>query len=223
MNDDARWFLAYDGERRGPFTEGQVRSMAEAGAVHAETLAWRKGFEGWKPVRDTELDALLPLAAHVPPVPVRRPSAARSRASVAPAADGRPNGDLSPWGYFVRCLRERFVDFGGRSRRKEYWSFVLFAFLFGIAALIAIGVLLEDEMEGLALLILAAYPIGFVLPGLAVTVRRLHDVGFTGWFLLLYLVPFGQLVLLIFMLLPSQPKENGYGPVPAGVTLTERA
>jgi len=212
MNDEATWFLAYDGERKGPFTEAQIRSMAEAGAVHAETLAWRKGFDGWVPVRDTELDALLPLAAHVPPVP------GAASPDGAPRNGGAADPDLSLWGYFARCIRERYVDFGGRSRRKEYWSFVLFAFLFGVASLIAIVVLLEDDTEGLALLILAAYPIAIVLPGLAVSVRRLHDIGFSGWFLLLYLIPFGQFVLLIFMLLPSQTEANSFGPVPAGIT-----
>ncbi|MDP3125664.1 MAG: DUF805 domain-containing protein, partial [Thiobacillus sp.] len=62
------------------------------------------------------------------------------------------------------------------------------------------------------------YSLAILIPSLAVTVRRLHDTGRTGWWLLIGLIPLiGAIVLLVFMLLDSQPGDNEYGASPKGV------
>ena len=104
------------------------------------------------------------------------------------------------------CLTQYF-GFSGRARRSEYWYFALFGFLvYLVAALVdvAIGTSVFTILVAL----------GLVLPGLAVTVRRLHDTDRTGWWLLIGLVPFGGIVTLVFCCLDSQPVPNRYGPSP---------
>ena len=107
----------------------------------------------------------------------------------------------------VRSGFEHYVKFDGRASRPAYWWWVLFAVLVSIAAniidfaLIGPGVI--SGLVGLALL----------LPNLSVSIRRLHDTGRTGWWILIGLLPLiGWIVLLIFYLQASDPAENQYGP-----------
>lgn len=107
-------------------------------------------------------------------------------------------------------VMKKYVEFTGRARRKEYWMF----FLINILIAMAIGVL--DAILGLGLLG-GIYALAVLLPSLAVTVRRLHDTGRTGWWILIGLVPLiGFIVILVFMVLDSQPGDNAYGPNPKG-------
>lgn len=98
--------------------------------------------------------------------------------------------------------------FEGRARRTEYWMFTLFN--------VIISVVLSVIDSSLNLGFLGViYSLAVLLPGLAVSVRRLHDTGRSGWWLLIGLVPFiGAIVLLVFMLIDSEPRENQYGPNP---------
>ena len=126
--------------------------------------------------------------------------------------------ELSAFDYFKRCITERYTDFSGRSRRSEYWYFVLFQivvlipfYLIGIAGAAAESTLLS--VIGFGVYGLAA--LALILPGLAVAVRRLHDTGRSGWFYLLVLIPLiGSIVLLVFMVQDSQPGANKWGPNP---------
>ena len=118
----------------------------------------------------------------------------------------------------LSVLRQ-YAVFKGRARRKEYWFFILFNL---IASLLLTVV---DFMTGslnaeLGMGLLSGlYALAVLIPSLAVTVRRLHDTGRTGWWLLIGLIPLiGAIVLLVFMLLDSQPGENQYGANPKGVT-----
>jgi uncharacterized membrane protein YhaH (DUF805 family) len=109
---------------------------------------------------------------------------------------------------------QRAADFSGRSRRKEYWMFQLFNVLFVILIL------------GLALLAGGSAPlklgtdcclvycfVAFV-PNLAVTVRRLHDIGRSGYWYFISFIPLGGIVVLVFTVLDSDPDRNEYGPNP---------
>lgn len=122
----------------------------------------------------------------------------------------------SPVDIWKSVVTDKYAEFNGRARRAEYWWFVLgnAVILFGIG--IVWGVL-RSVSGSLAIVGVLAY-VGFVLamivPGLAVAVRRLHDTNKSGWWLLIGLIPFGGLVLLVFMLLDGDRTENGYGPSP---------
>jgi uncharacterized membrane protein YhaH (DUF805 family) len=105
---------------------------------------------------------------------------------------------------------KKYADFSGRARRKEFWMFALINFI------IAIVLSVVDSMIGMPVLGLI-YSLGVLLPGLAVGARRLHDIGKSGWWLLIGLVPFiGIIVLIIFFVMDSNPGDNQYGPNPKG-------
>lgn len=121
--------------------------------------------------------------------------------------------------WYLGVLKQ-YAVFKGRARRKEYWFFILFNL---IASLVLTGVdfmtgSLDAEL-GMGLLS-GLYSLAVLIPSLAVTVRRLHDTGRTGWWLLIGLIPLiGAIVLLVFMLLDSQPGDNEYGAHPKGATV----
>lgn len=100
---------------------------------------------------------------------------------------------------FVTCMK-KYADFSGRATRSEYWWFVLCEILIlGTASLIS------ETLTGVAALFL-------VLPAVAAGARRLHDIGRSGWWLLVGLVPLiGGLFLLYWTVLPSQPGANAFG------------
>jgi len=109
--------------------------------------------------------------------------------------------------WYLKALTN-YVGFGGRARRREYWMFALFNLI------IAFGLAFVDVVAGTGVLSLL-YGLGVFLPSLAVSVRRLHDVSKSGWWLLICLIPLiGALVLLYFAVSDGSPGENSYGPSP---------
>jgi uncharacterized membrane protein YhaH (DUF805 family) len=129
--------------------------------------------------------------------------------SPAPTASyaGAPAGQLSITDA-VRSVLTQYATFSGRARRSEYWWFFLAYFIASVVASIIDGIL------GVTVLgvILA---LGLLIPSLAVGVRRLHDIGKSGWWLLIGLIPLvGAIVLLVFACQDSQPGTNQWGPSP---------
>ena len=111
--------------------------------------------------------------------------------------------------WYLMALK-KYADFKGRSQRKEYWMFTLFNLL-AFFVLSVVGSVLGDHAE----LLTGIYSLGVLLPSVAVTVRRLHDIGRSGWWALLMVVPVvGALILVVFALQDSQPEANEYGPNP---------
>jgi len=116
--------------------------------------------------------------------------------------------------YFLKVLKQ-YADFNGRARRKEYWTFALFNVLFSVVAVIL------DNLSGLAMdglgygPIYGLYILAVLVPALAVAVRRLHDVGKSGWMLLIALIPLiGAIWLLVLLFTDSTPGVNEFGPNP---------
>ena len=110
--------------------------------------------------------------------------------------------------------------FNGRARRKEYWMYTLFNMIFAVIAFILdsiLGIGIEGIGYGPLYLI---YSLVVFIPGLAVLVRRLHDVGKSGWMFFIVLIPLiGAIWLLVLMLTESNPGENKYGPNPEESTV----
>jgi uncharacterized membrane protein YhaH (DUF805 family) len=111
------------------------------------------------------------------------------------------------------CLTQKYADFTGRARRSEYWWFFLFNVLVGAVASVIDSILGTRYGSGTGL-VQALVQLALLIPGIAVGVRRLHDTGRSGWWLLIGLVPIvGWIVLLVFFLQDSQA-ENQYGESP---------
>lgn len=107
--------------------------------------------------------------------------------------------------WFIKCLKQ-YADFRGRARRKEYWMFTLINGILGFV----IGLL------GLSILSWI-YSIAVFIPSLAVCVRRIHDIGKSAWWILLFLIPvIGWIWLIILFVQDSQPGENQWGENPKG-------
>ncbi len=110
--------------------------------------------------------------------------------------------------WYLEVLK-KYADFSGRARRTEYWMFALFNFIFLMVAL------LLDVLLGTIAVFYALYALAMLIPSLAVGVRRLHDVGKSGWMLLIAFIPIiGGIWLLVLYLTDSQLGTNKWGPNP---------
>lgn len=116
--------------------------------------------------------------------------------------------------WYLKVLKQ-YANFKGRARRKEYWMFALFNFIFALAAM------LLDNLFGITLgeipygPIYMLYGLAVFIPGLAVLVRRLHDAGKSGWWFLIALIPIiGSIWLLILLIKDSEAGSNKWGPNP---------
>jgi len=125
--------------------------------------------------------------------------------------------------YFLDTVKSRYAKFDGRATRSEYWYFALFTFLitFMLALVDAfvinpmLGMTPEQAAEGGILQMVIS--LALLIPSIAVAIRRLHDIGKSGWWLLLSLIPIlGWLVLLYFYVTDSQSGDNEYGANPKG-------
>lgn len=117
--------------------------------------------------------------------------------------------------WFLKVIRE-YANFEGRARRKEYWMFRLFSILLGLAVLM-LDSLIMREYNFYVPVTTCIFILGLIIPTIAVTVRRLHDTGNSGWMYLVSLIPFiGGIWLLVLTILDSTYGENQYGPNPKG-------
>ena len=190
------WYYAIEGTSNGPVSEAEFEQLVAAGTVRSDTLVWQEGMEDWLPyARAQGSQAAAPVASHGPVNDGYDP--ARSDANT-----------------FMGALKDgfaRFVDFKTRSTRSQYWWFALWSFIISAVTGIldaTLGMGDSGPISMLASLVL-------FLPSIAVAIRRLHDIGRTGWWMLLLFVPIiGWIVLLVFYCLKSEPAPNKWGPEP---------
>lgn len=130
--------------------------------------------------------------------------------SACPAVpNGFPVVDLGGFRmhWYLDVLKQ-YAVFGGRARRTEYWMFALVNLVVSIVLLFVGRAIGFDYLQ-------SVYALAVLLPTLGVSVRRLHDTGRSGWWLLIGLVPvIGAIVLLVFFCIEGQPSENQYGANP---------
>ncbi len=137
---------------------------------------------------------------------------------------------------------KNYANFSGRSRRSEYWMAAVANYLIALIASIVFGAMIISEIEGIIdvlefkdafnipikfsdfgslgvfAVIMLIYALIIFIPALSLQVRRLHDTGKSGWFLLISFVPMiGGILLFVFMVLDSTPGANKYGPNPKGI------
>ena len=122
------------------------------------------------------------------------------------------------WYLWYPEVLKKYAVFSGRAHRKEYWFF----FLVNVLIALALGVI--DGLIGISgdanqSVLVSLYWLAVLVPSIAVGVRRLHDTGRSGWWMLLGLVPIVGLVLLVFLALDGERGPNAYGPDPKGQSL----
>ena len=116
--------------------------------------------------------------------------------------------------WYLEVLK-KYAIFTGRARRKEYWLFFLFSLIISIVLMVLDVMIGTFSREGGVGLLSSIYSLAVLIPGIAVSVRRLHDTDRSGWWLLLGLVPcIGGVVLFVFMVLDSTPGANRFGANP---------
>lgn len=184
---DYNYFVMRNNVQEGPYSQKEILEMA----LPANTLVWREGMSDWKKIFQ---------------VPELKPG-------ITPPVFNQEE-KLSAWDYYLKCLKN-YANFNGRARRKEYWSFFLFNFLVSfVLQLLMIFAEFEylDGLYILAYILLLIFGLGVILPGIAVTVRRLHDIGKGGEWIFLGLVPIvGGIVLFIWFLKEGEPTQNRFG------------
>jgi len=117
------------------------------------------------------------------------------------------------FGEAIQSGFQNYVNFSGRSQRSAYWYWVLFAVLAGVAGAIVDGILFGYKPEGINA-VQAIVGLALLLPGIAVAVRRLHDLDRTGWWFLLVLTGIGAILLIVWFCWKGTEGPNRFGPDP---------
>ena len=126
--------------------------------------------------------------------------------------------------WYLKVMRDNYSNFEGRARRKEYWMYnLIFTVLFIALMTIMFSALSFSDETGietgpgvyLTVLLFFVFLVAHFIPLLALTVRRLHDTGKSGWWYLIVFIPYlGNFVIFIFTLIGGDEGDNKYGPNP---------
>ena len=117
----------------------------------------------------------------------------------------------------VNTCFQKYVEFNGRATRSEYWYFVLFLLGIGLVLAVVDGTVYGFGEHG-SQPFSSVFSLVTFLPSLAVAVRRLHDIGRSGWWILIALIPLvGAVVLIVWMATESDRGANEFGPDPKAV------
>ena len=108
----------------------------------------------------------------------------------------------------IRAGFRNYFNFNARATRSEYWWWILFFWIW--VSFIFVG---YSVVDSLGTVLLFGF-LGILIPTLSITIRRLHDSGRSGWWLLIFFVPFGRIVLLVFLCLGSNYGSNRFGQNP---------
>lgn len=122
---------------------------------------------------------------------------------------------------FLDVVKNRYMKFDGRARRKEYWNFMLAVFLINIAFTILTVVFgfIAETLASIVSIISMLVSLGLLLPNIAVTVRRLHDTDKEWYFIFIVLIPLvGIFVLLYWLAQAGTVGPNKFGPDPKDLT-----
>jgi uncharacterized membrane protein YhaH (DUF805 family) len=111
--------------------------------------------------------------------------------------------------WFLDPITNHYADFSGRATRQQYWMYILYSLLLGIA----LGIFGLDMIAGLLSLAL-------LIPNIAIGARRLHDIGKSGWWQLIAFIPFvGVIILIVWFATRGEAEANRFGPGAGGVSV----
>jgi len=190
------WYYAVDGASVGPVSEEEFKQLIASGTIHSTTLVWQEGMADWVPFGHEDGPVG---STTTPPLTT---------------AGGGQDPSRADANTFMGALKDgfsRYVDFGTRSTRSQFWWWTLWSVLIGLGASIIdamIGFGDAGPVNGLSSL-------AMLLPSLAVSIRRLHDIGRTGWWYLFVFLPvIGWILLLVFFCTKTDENPNKWGPAP---------
>ena len=233
-----KYYLAVNGQPVGPY---EPQELLQQGLT-ANSQVWNETMTGWQPAGQVpELAALLTqnVASQMPSQPnqpfpaqqqYQQPQYGGAHVQQGAPNISQPTGVRPQLGFMEAvktCVVEKYCDFNGRARRSEYWWYVLgYQILSWVVngiffATIRYEDLINDPMSlytSPGMIVMSIIGLALLLPSLGVSVRRLHDTGRSGLWLLLMLIPCVNLVfailLIVWMCQDSQPMTNEYGPSP---------
>ncbi len=226
-----QFYVFIENQTYGPYSADQMGQFTREGRVNAASQVQATGSTTW--TRAADQPDLAGFFGGGPPGPPRAAPPAWPPSSQPGVIMG---GGLAPppmgFGQAVNIvLKQKYVDFDGRARRAEYWWFLLFTWLVFLAVGLLMGVAaaLSGGSGPNALVyvfgaLFVVILLGMVLPGLGVTVRRMHDHGWSGWWYLLFLVIcaiplvgfLASIAFIVFMAMRGNVGPNKYGPDPLG-------
>ena len=220
------WFIHIPPETHGPYGLEQLRALVRDGRVNSQTLTAAVGADSWGKAGDqpglrTLFDAMSP--PHPAP-PAYAPAQQGEALAIPTDAPGRPMG----FGEAVDiCLKQKYATFQGRARRAEFWWFTLaFVLVMAVVSAVAGGVTAATQSGDGSVSVIAIIVgalggvvlLGLIVPAISVTVRRLHDLGFSGWWYLGPIIPivggFIAIYLYIKYMMRGDIGPNAYGPDP---------
>jgi uncharacterized membrane protein YhaH (DUF805 family) len=225
-----------DGARnqQGPVAVAEITRLVRNGTIRRDTLVWYAGMPDWRPASQVSEFASLFMQPPAAPRPASPPAFAAGPAMQRTASNvgsylGQAQQVLSPqfdsgkgmgFGAAVTTCFRKYVHFTGRARRPEYWYWILFQFLvlIGLSIVDAVIIATVGRFAVFATLGMLA----LLLPSIAVGVRRLHDQDYSGFLILIGLIPLiGWVIILVLMCLPGTPGPNRFGPNPTDVVAAE--
>jgi uncharacterized membrane protein YhaH (DUF805 family) len=133
---------------------------------------------------------------------------------------GRPAQMMGFVDAVKNALQNNYVNFSGRASRSEYWWFYLFTIIASVGFLIPLMILaaISDTVAIVGFVIYMLVIMGLFLPSIGIQVRRLHDLGKSGWWYFIILIPcVGVILYIVWMVTDGEPHDNAYGPVPTNV------
>ncbi|MAS05833.1 MAG: hypothetical protein CL534_14290 [Ahrensia sp.] len=221
MMDEKIWYYAVDGEQKGPIDVAELNLLIAVSTIGPYTLVWREGMADWQPAAAALPDSEIPEGWERPATPPPPPPAREEHqppSAAAPAREGAPT--YEEWmatdhpTEFMDCVKtcfNKYAHFRGRARRPEYWYFVLFNFLVGIALNVVDGMVFGWAND--VAVFNPLYSLAVLVPSIAVGARRLHDTGRSGWWQLIWFIPIvGWIILIIWLASRGESRQNQYGP-----------
>ena len=193
----AEWYYANNGVEQGPITREDFAALVRSGTVGPDTLVWTNTLSQWEPAH-----------LHVDGLASPRPAIPTAGADAYPAT-GRDYQRQSGLGDAFRQFFNRYLQFGGRSNRGEFWFWQLDTILISLALGFVDGLLFGVNSAGI---LSGLWGLAVFIPTLSLTARRLHDIDKSGWWQLLMFLPIiGWIILLVWVCRRPDPAPNRFG------------
>ncbi len=207
MKNDCFLYLDDNKAQVGPFTWAQLNQKLKAGEITLTTPIARQGDTTW-----TDLSVYIEKLQAETQSPASAPAFATP---TAPRSKSEYSFSMGPIATFHHVLRN-YATFQGRATRQEFWLFTLVEVLLIVGLFVAFLISASDDsliaLSVILLLLICAVLLALIVPTIALTVRRLHDMGQTGWLYCINFIPYvGSIILLILCSFDSQRGTNQYG------------